>query len=98
MDLVNKSGCVTALDNRDYQTTPQAYGSIHPERYVLEIGKMPRAEIQEKPSAHNESWLAKTGSWLLIAGATLGTYQGLVLMSLGSVVLGMALWCFWKSR
>lgn len=57
---------------------------------------MPRAKIRERFIAHNERWLAQTGSWLLIVGATIGTFQGLVVMGFGGVALVTAL--FWRSR
>tara|TARA_Y100001001_G_C7768515_1_gene224420 strand:+ start:55 stop:234 length:180 start_codon:yes stop_codon:yes gene_type:complete len=59
---------------------------------------MPGVKIGEKFIAHNERWLAKTGSCLLISGAAIGTFQGLVVMGFGGVALVTALWFFWRSR
>jgi len=57
---------------------------------------MPGIKVRARPTDHDEKWLARTGSCLLISGAAIGTFQGLIVMGFGSLALLTALWRFWR--
>lgn len=59
---------------------------------------MPGVKVQASFIAHNERWLARTGSCLLVSGAAIGTFQGLIVMGFGSLALLTALWRFWRKN
>jgi hypothetical protein len=55
---------------------------------------MPGVKVQARFVALNERWLARTGSCLLVSGAAIGTFQGLIVMEFGNLALLTVLWRF----